>query len=320
MSKTKDFYDDLIEMVNYLLEAYFKDSGITFEQSTVHKNNVDCNVLIFREEGKFASPSIYIDNYLSMDKSPEEIVHFIINDVYEAFEIAPDISDEIFSSEYIKNNLYATVVNFEKNEDYLKSVPYEKFCDLAIVPRVRIDDCASYVFTHALENQSKLTSEEVIEIAKRNTFSNDNFRLTTMKEVMAELTGVEVAPDIENMVDNSMSIISTKNKTHGAIAMLDKKFMASVSEKFGSDLYILPSSIHEVIVIPKTPTIYPQDLEDMVRDVNSNESVLSPQDFLSNHVYEFRAKDKKVVMVLTNREKLLSNHEKTMAYEKPRRR
>lgn len=320
MSEVKHFYENQLELVKNLLDTYFIGSGITYEQSTIHKNNVNSKALIFRQEGKFASPTIYIDNYLNMEKSPEEIVDFIVRDVYEAFEIAPDITDEIFSSDYIKNNLYATVVNFEKNEDYLKSVPYEKFCDLAIVPRVRIDDCASYVFTHALENQSLLTSEEVVEIAKRNTFSNDNFRLTTMKEVMAELTGVEVTPDIENMVDNSMSIISTKNKTHGAIAMLDKKFMATVSEKFGSDLYILPSSIHEVIVIPKSPTIYPKDLEDMVRDVNNNESVLSPQDFLSNHVYEFRAKDKKVVMVLTNREKLLSNPEKTMAYEKPRRR
>ena len=82
-----------------------------------------------------------------------------------------------------------------------------------------------------------------------------------------------------------MYILSNKNKVLGACIILDKNMMKTVSDIVGINFYLLPSSIHEWLVVPESPDLTRADLADMVRDVNA--SVVSQEERLSDNVYTY---------------------------------
>lgn len=90
-----------------------------------------------------------------------------------------------------------------------------------------------------------------------------------------------------------MYVLTNAEKMNGAAAILDSKTMEGISEKLGGDFVIIPSSIHEVIILPLN-TADTDTLNGMVNDVNASE--VAPLDVLSNHVYKYDATAKKVVI------------------------
>ena len=75
---------------------------------------------------------------------------------------------------------------------------------------------------------------------------------------------------------------------NGAAAILNDTARQEIAEKLG-DFYVLPSSIHEVMIVPKSTGRSLEELELMVRSVNSSE--VEPDEVLSDHVYEYDAKE-----------------------------
>jgi hypothetical protein len=85
--------------------------------------------------------------------------------------------------------------------------------------------------------------------------------------------------------DETMFVLSNKEGVYGAAAVLDRKIMRKVVETIGSSFYLLPSSIHEWIVVPATPDMDVKQLEAMVRSANA--SVVSPEERLGDRVYRY---------------------------------
>ena len=102
----------------------------------------------------------------------------------------------------------------------------------------------------------------------------------------------EARKAVESMVppatDDMLYVLSNEARLHGAAAILNKKIMDDITDKLGKDFFILPSSIHEVLIVPKNDRTDLKDLESMVRDVNA--SHVSPGERLSDHVYAYDAK------------------------------
>ena len=92
----------------------------------------------------------------------------------------------------------------------------------------------------------------------------------------------------------SMYVLSNWDTLNGAAALLDAKTMEDISQKLGGDFIVLPSSIHEVIVLPADVEMDRRDLEAMVQDVNAGE--VAPEDRLSDHVYMYDSKEKELVL------------------------
>jgi len=90
-----------------------------------------------------------------------------------------------------------------------------------------------------------------------------------------------------------MYVLSNADKLNGAAAILDSKTMEDISEKLGGDFIVLPSSIHEVIVLPVNEDMDRQTLEAMVQDVNAGQ--VAPEERLSDHVYMYDSQAKELV-------------------------
>ena len=90
--------------------------------------------------------------------------------------------------------------------------------------------------------------------------------------------------------DEMMYILSNEDKLNGAAMLLNDKVMDDISEKLGGqDFYILPSSVHEVLIVPKTEEADLKTLENMVQEVNATQ--VAPEERLSDHVYAYDAKE-----------------------------
>ena len=120
--------------------------------------------------------------------------------------------------------------------------------------------------------------------------------IMSMADVLAQMMGIDVSelgnqfglP--ENAAEAPMYVASTQDRTNGAGIIAYPGFMEMASEKLGGDFFLLPSSVHEVILVPDKGDGNFRELESMVQEVNSTQ--VDPKDQLSDHVYHYDSKDK----------------------------
>jgi hypothetical protein len=104
----------------------------------------------------------------------------------------------------------------------------------------------------------------------------------------------------------SMLVASNENKMFGANILADSMMMEKISQVINDDMYIIPSSVHELLILPKENAkdfgLGPKDLEAMVRDVNATQ--VEPHERLSNRVYEYNRDEKEVSIAKETNEKV----------------
>ena len=87
-----------------------------------------------------------------------------------------------------------------------------------------------------------------------------------------------------------MYVLSNKLKIHGATSIVYPGLLEDIAERLCSDLIIIPSSIHEVLIIPESyidsQDNLPPDYESMIREVN--ETQLTDDEVLGDCVYHYR--------------------------------
>lgn len=90
----------------------------------------------------------------------------------------------------------------------------------------------------------------------------------------------------EQILPRRMYVITNQQEQYGASALLYEDCLRSLADQAGGDLYILPSSIHELIAIPAAGGD-PTGLQDLVREINGTKDLISPDEVLSNNVYRY---------------------------------
>jgi hypothetical protein len=111
-----------------------------------------------------------------------------------------------------------------------------------------------------------------------------------MRSGMSEEEAREaIAGMIPPTPDEMMYVLSNEDKLNGAAVLLNDKVMDDITEKLGQDYFILPSSVHEVLIVPKNDQMDLKTLESMVQDVNATQ--VAPEERLSDHVYAYDAKE-----------------------------
>lgn len=142
------------------------------------------------------------------------------------------------------------------------------------------------VLDYFIETSGK-TEDDLFEIAKSNT-ANKSVVVPMMNVVNDLLSEMGLNNDAVKTGEVPLWIISNEERIYGAAGFVIPEVLKKASETIGCDsFYIIPSSIHEVILIPKSEEIgvIDDNLCDLVWEVN--QTVVMPRDFLSNNVYEY---------------------------------
>lgn len=137
--------------------------------------------------------------------------------------------------------------------------------------------------------QYGLNQEELDITARRNT-EYQGFQTASMESIIAEVTG---EPEDEIKTDCFMWVLTNRKKLNGAAVMLYPEMFKKLADWTRSDLYVLPSSIHEVIAIPDGGAD-PKILKSMVGAVNSSE--VSKDEFLSENVYKYIRSENRLII------------------------
>lgn len=283
----KDFYEEMkkqTEAVWMVMEGE-EDDGNSFPSSiSLWLNGVDKKILLrindFYHE---------YENGISVKKIVETIINVVANSEYTLFTKE---LDEIKRNEAI-NHLHTAVTNYENNKDWLEFVPHERIEDLAVFIKWDFHDQYSVIINNQLLCHLKITWQEALKAAKENNLSKIMFK--NIKEFIKNLLGEIWKEDMENF-ENPFFVLTTDNQVDGASLIADEKVLRKIHKELKCDYYILPSSIHEIIIVPKIiPNINPKELADMV--YNINRSILDQKIWLSNNIYIFDGE--KVTLVVT---------------------
>lgn len=285
-----------------IAERFGDDCKIEYKE-VLKNNGIRLDGLLVRFSNKSISPTVYVNDYYDryvageeIDEIADHIVWLIKNNSLE-----DDFDPEsLILFENIKERIVYKLVNYEKNEDLLKTVPHKKFLDLAVVYYISIKEdifeSASILINNAhLELWGK-TMEDIDRLAKENSPRILKPELKSMAQTLMEIIRHEKKKpeDINEDVlsDCGMYVLSNEKKQFGASAILYDNVIKDFSESLNSDLYILPSSVHEVIMIPSILVDSVDKLNEMICEVNATQVPLI--DILSNHSYYY-SRDKECI-------------------------
>lgn len=268
---------------------------IEFTIEAVTKTNEMLEGLVLRFEGQAIAPTIYPQlMYETYQKgmSVSDIVDFISPTLFDT-SYYPPIPE--LTSENAEQSISFSLINKDKNKELLKQCPYKEIYDMAAIPKWHVTDEASFVVNNNVMQKLRLTKEEVFAIAQRNTESASYVckRLDDMVRDILANDGVDEdgISEILPIGSSPLYIISNPQKLDGSCAVLSDSFMQKTAEQIGADeLYLLPSSRHEMLAIDAHFVNDSSNLKTMVMDVNSNPDIIQNEDFLSNSIYKYDAK------------------------------
>ena len=296
-------YDEFKEQVKDDILRYLPDSFSDADVSItdILKNNDTklCGLLIKANDSNIA-PNIYLEGYYRMFESGDsmDMVMRKIADTYlehsqvENFEVS-----QITDWEQVKNRVSCRLINAEYNKDYLAEKPHTYFEDLAVVYYVDLggneNGRMSTVINNQLMESYGVSVEELHQVALDN-LSHSAMSFKTMRDVMIEMMGEEAAMFIPEEEVPSMYVLTNESKIHGASSILDKGMLEQISERVGGDFIVLPSSIHEVIIVPVMDQFNTRDLENMVHEVNSTQ--VSAEERLSENVYVYDSVEQELIL------------------------
>lgn len=281
-----------MERANAIATIVAENTGLEAIAQEVRKGD---NILIGISVGEVGSrvrPTIYPEQYEEL--IDEEIAERIAK-IYEKSKADANnfdsVAENLSDYEKAKDNLILCIRKQTQNEDDLK----KKYLDMELYVRYVVNNdtngMASVVIKKSFVKSWGVNPQTVIAQARKN--SEKLYTIDGMADALRELSdGRDIGINFDDITLKPMYILSNKNKTNGASVINSTKFLNTIADKINESLYIIPSSIHEVIVIPARFVDDVDYMRDMIRIVNDTD--VKPDEVLSYNLYYFDRETKKV--------------------------
>lgn len=322
----KEFTKKVKKGLEVIVRKKLSDGKVILRRVRKNNNVIMIAVSIVRE-GEKAIPTIYLKDYYKMyiDGVPIDEICLEIYDVYEEgtahFNKYIDV-EKLLNFEKIKDKIFYKLINYEMNKEMLKEHPYFKFEDMAIVFYVMVesfsDGQATAMVNRVHLEKWEITDQDIKEIAFVNTWNKYPPIIRRMEDIVSELIlddlldddlleedicygdytydeiREKVKEELEHNRDNEdmeMYVLTNEIRCNGATCITYPDVLKNFAEKINSDFYIIPSSIHEVILVPKN-NLDKTTFDEMINEVN--ESELEPVEILANHAYLYNKETGKI--------------------------
>ena len=289
---------DYIEFINAVSD-YINESEsdvATYVHTTVKNNGVRLSGLSFRKSGYNASPTIYMENYYSDYLAGDDICEIgdRLIELYHENDMSVSLDMSFFEDfDRVKDSLFIKLINKSANTELLRKIPYEEYLDLAIVAYVRIYDKKIGNGMILVRNEHVklwgVDSETVLFTAKKNTHDHDDFRISHIMDVLNKMGQTDRLFTEDDRDEFPMYVATNTGMINGACVLALKDKLNEFGRVIGGDYYVIPSSVHELILLAKKDTDRECDIDSMIREVNRTQ--VGPDDVLSDHVYMYSLKD-----------------------------
>lgn len=266
--------------------------------NTVLKNNgLVLTGLSINEDSVNISPTIYLNNYLEDYESGVMTLDNIVDDIYDIYKrnkMKRSVDMRFFMNfDKVEDRIIFKLINAKMNEQLLRDVPHIKYLDFAIVFQCLISEeeygNATILIHNAHLKIWHTTVEELHQKALINTPRLQKCNIVNMRDVLIEMmmTNEMENADCSEIPDSfPMYVLSNKARVQGASCILYPNVLKQFAEKINSDVYVLPSSLHECILMPATGKEDAAELKNIVCQVNREQ--VEREEVLSDSVYLFR--------------------------------
>ncbi len=295
--KQKEFREVLMERLQERLgEAYDMQ-----KHDVVKINGIERLGIGVAKRGKTNVPIIYVDDFYEQFKNGESLEKILERVLFvmaesEKKEFSKEELEILQDWEKAKNLVEVRLINTEKNKDLLKNIPFVPFLNLSAVFFIKLDETENGMATawvnQKLQKLYGVNTEILYQQAVQNMENQE--KIMSLGEIFGSISGAEECC-------GDMYILTNRSSTYGASLLLSEQVREKLSVKFqGEDLFLLPSSVHEWILVPVKGAFEPEQLLETVKAVNAEE--VGEKEFLADTVYLFHA-DTKKVEVAANKEK-----------------
>lgn len=290
------------EMTSEWKEKDMDDYVIEIHQ-VIKNNGVKLDGLVIRKKQEFVSPNIYLNSYFEMYQMgmPINSIMEELAKQYMAIRKKEEIKiHNILDFNELKNHIIIRLVNYEKNRELLMNSPYKRFLDLAVTFRYMANHTADGLASSLIGNDEFLNwgidEEELYRIALFNTMREFPWHMESLAKIIInclkksipqeEQDGFDLE-ELEREQDHiNMFVLSNESALNGASCMLYDSVIRNFAKVQGKNIIILPSSIHEVILVPEQEDTDIEFLQNLV--IDANKSAVGLIDLLSDSIYYYQ--------------------------------
>lgn len=275
---------------NIRVEKCLKNNGVWLTAVTAIRDNINI------------SPTVYLEGFFGRYTSGVNTVDEIVEKIYGMFEeksgrFTASIDMQHFLKwDDVKHHIYSKIINADMNRELLALIPHRLVMDLAEVYYVKaycVSDDENFGTIQIFNNHAShwgVSEEELNRVAHENMERNEvNF--IKLQDVINEYIDGELClgndsgidADCESVCDK-IYVLTNDNRNFGAAEFLRKDVLYNIADMLKSDIVILPSSLHEVIIVPSDKDD-DEALSEMVKEINATQ--VAREDILSDHVYRY---------------------------------
>lgn len=243
------------------------------------------------------------NGFVFINFDPRQADQIIIHNVVKAYNAISDNTidleqmalNNLNDRDYVLKNVERSIIGTKLNMEYLHKIVHREYLDLSVIYRVVIrrseHDRSSVVITQELADRLNLSITD-LEVHSRLNQGDDYYVTTSLLKVLVESGTIpEEIASFENDEYYPMYVVSSKDGINGATSILHTSIFTGLAETLKDDLYIMPSSIHELICVPcqGQPAYF---FKEMVASVNRE--VVADNEILGNSVYIYKRRTKTI--------------------------
>ncbi len=278
------------------IQNYFGENTSVSLHPIIKNNDIRLDGLLIQDQSRNITPTIYLNHYYEEYLSGKPLSS-VFEDIILAYQnnVPKENIDFSFFMDYdkVKHQIIYKLINHRRNQNLLKDIPHFRFLDLAIVfccylPSMPNGNAMILIHNHHL-NIWQITADTLYDLAIKNTPILLPYEIAGMEATLKKLCPEFCLPPTTAAVSTdlpSMYVLSNTEKLYGASALLYPDVVSRFADSIHSDLYILPSSIHEALLLPKekgSDDITGLNL--IIQDINASQ--VPKEEILSDHVYIF---------------------------------
>ncbi len=266
-----------------------KNNGVTYTGLCVTKDDASMSPVVYMNG--------YYDTYKKGNTTPADAADHVA-DICRRNRHTVNIK-RFLDYKDVRGSIVYKLINTDKNRELLEDLPHMEFLDLSIVFQCLVENeeigTATILIHNAHLKLWGVSVEELYRAAEENTPKLRGYEIKSMKEMLCEIMQREKADkksdcgvfmeDLESGIP--MYVLSNRHRTDGAVCILYPNLLKDFSYTLGSVFYIIPSSVHEVLLLPAENTDNCEEFRKIIREVNDTQ--LMEEEILSYSLYYYDA-------------------------------
>lgn len=294
-------YEQFVIQVEESLQKRMEGERLIYLHSAVKNNGKKRLGITFTNPGVNISPTIYMEEYYERyqrGNTLEEILEQI-QGLYEQIEVKHSWEGRFLQTfTNVRERIIYQLVSKKRNEELLKDVPYREFLDLAVIfyVLVEVEKQEGSLSTMLIRKEHlkwwKVSSEELFLAAMENTSRLLPYEFSTM--CAAIFSCCEEKEKEEHKEEEELYVLTNHIRNFGASAMLYPGRLEQIGDYLKQDFYVLPSSVHEVIILSAGNAPAWRELCEMVKEIN--ETQVKEEEVLSDMAYYYDRTRKELIL------------------------